>query len=108
MTSASNGRAAAWDSAVDVSGHNGNGNGNGRYSAVGEIPDDVVRVLKGAPDDDELAALVAGIVAARAARANVEVDDGSKTSLWTNHGHRMGLPPSAARAAWRWSAQARH
>lgn len=80
---------------------------NGTYSALGEVPDDVVRVLRGAPDDDELAALVAGIVATQANRPE-EVDDGSATSLWTNHGHRLGLPPSAARAAWRWSAHAQH
>ncbi|HLS14592.1 MAG TPA: acyl-CoA carboxylase subunit epsilon [Beutenbergiaceae bacterium] len=91
-----------------VAASNGNGNGNGRYAAVGEVPDDVVRVLRGAPDEDELAALVAGIVAARASGAHQEVDDGSATSLWNNHGHRLGLPPSTARAAWRWSARAPH
>ncbi|MGC0273743.1 acyl-CoA carboxylase subunit epsilon [Pseudactinotalea sp. Z1739] len=85
-----------------------NGNGvDGQYAAIGEVPDDVVRVLRGAPDEDELAALVAGIVATRAG-GHEEIDDGSRTSLWTNHGHRLGLPPSAARAAWRWSAHAQH
>lgn len=78
---------------------------NGTYSAVGEVPDDVVRVLRGAPDEDELAALVAGIVATQASAAQ-QVDDGTATSLWTNHGHRLGLPPTASRAAWRWSAHA--
>lgn len=88
-----------------ASGDAANGNGNGVYAATGEIPADIVRVLRGEPDDDELAALVAGIVASHAA-SHEEVDDGSRTSLWTNHGHRLGLPPSAARASWRWSSHA--
>jgi len=86
---------------------NGTNGTNGVYSAAGEVPADVVRVLRGAPDEDELAALVAGIVATQHS-APAEVDDGSRTSLWNNHGHRLGLPPSAARAAWRWSAHAPH
>lgn len=90
-----------------ANGTNGTNGTNGVYTAGGEVPADVVRVLRGQPDEDELAALVAGIVAARSG-APEEVDDGSRTSLWTNHGHRLGLPPSAARAAWRWSAHAPH
>lgn len=87
---------------------NGSGGTNGRngvYAAIGEVPDDMVKVLRGAPDEDELAALVAGIVAFRASQ-NEQVDDGTSTSLWTNHGHRLGMDPRAARAAWRWSAHA--
>lgn len=80
---------------------------NGIYTSGGEVPADVVRVLRGTPDEDELAALVAGIVATQAS-APEEVDDGSRTSVWTNHGHRLGLPPSASRAAWRWSAHVQH
>lgn len=100
---------------MSVSGHNpqtagagngaGRGNNNGIYAALGEVPDDVVTVLRGTPDDDELAALVAGIVAARSG-GHEETDDGTNTSLWTNHGHRLGMDPRAARAAWRWSAHA--
>ncbi len=75
------------------------------YSAQGEVPGDVVWVLRGEPNEDELAALVAGIVATRGAD-HEEIDDGSRTSLWNNHGHRLGMAPRAARAAWRWSAHA--
>ncbi|MBZ2196497.1 acyl-CoA carboxylase subunit epsilon [Occultella gossypii] len=80
-----------------------NGNGNGTYAAVGEVPDDVVRVMRGEPDDVELAALVAGILAARAGTPD-DIDDGTHTSVWRDPGHHLGLPVRPGRAAWRWSS----
>lgn len=76
-------------------------------SATGESGDlsaAQLRVVRGEPDDVELAALVAGIVAARAAAAD---DDGAAptrvTSPWSDHGRRLGRPAVAGPGAWRWS-----
>ncbi|WP_152191511.1 acyl-CoA carboxylase subunit epsilon [Georgenia satyanarayanai] len=76
-------------------------------SATGESGDLTgaqLRVVRGEPDDVELAALVAGIVAARAAVAD---DDGPTPvrapSPWSDHGRRLGRPPVAGPGAWRWS-----
>lgn len=76
---------------------------NGEYSASGEVPDDVVRVVRGQPDDVELAALFAGIVAARSVN-HEEVDDGTKSSVWRDPAHRLGRPAQPGHAAWRWSS----
>ncbi|UFU07508.1 acyl-CoA carboxylase subunit epsilon [Ruania halotolerans] len=80
------------------------GNGSDHYSALGEIPSDLVRVVKGDPDEAELAALVAGIVAARAAAAHDDVDDGAHSALWTDRAHQLGQASRPGRGAWRWSA----
>lgn len=63
----------------------------------------LVRVVRGQVDDEELAALVAGIVAARLASAGEEIDDGSRTSIWADPRRRWGVPTRPSRAAWRWS-----
>ena len=62
------------------------------------------RVVKGTPDEAELAALVAGIVAARAATGPAEDEHGS-ASAWSDRGRRLGLPTQPGRDAWRWSAR---
>lgn len=64
----------------------------------------LVRVIKGAPDEAELAALVAGIVAARAAGATDEPEHAA-VSAWADRGRRLGLPTRPGRDAWRWSAR---
>lgn len=64
--------------------------------------DDIVRVVKGAPDDAELAALVAGLVAA-GADATDDPDDGSRSTVWADPRRRWGVPAKPGRAAWRWS-----
>ncbi|WP_159619924.1 acyl-CoA carboxylase subunit epsilon [Ruania rhizosphaerae] len=88
-----------------MTGQNGRSNGNGHYAGIGEIPSDLVRVIKGDPDEAELAALVAGIVAARAAAAaHEEIDDGAHTSLWSDRAHQLGHPARPGRGSWRWSA----
>lgn len=65
-------------------------------------PNDIVRVVKGTPDENELAALVAGLVAAGAAAAD-DPDDGSRSSIWADPRRRWGVPARPSRAAWRWS-----
>ncbi|MPV48835.1 acyl-CoA carboxylase subunit epsilon [Pseudactinotalea sp. HY160] len=65
-------------------------------------PGDVVRVVRGTPDDVELAALVAGLVAANAAAID-DPDDGSRSSVWADPRRRWGVPAKPSRASWRWS-----
>jgi hypothetical protein len=65
-----------------------------------------VQVVRGVPDDVELAALVAGLVAA-ASEATGETDaaaDGP-VSAWNDRRRtlRAGATPAPARDAWRWS-----
>lgn len=86
---------------------NGGDNGDNE-PGVGELGDlgditQLVRVVRGEVDEEELAALVAGIVAARIASSGEEVDDGSRTSVWGDPRRRWGVPRGAQRAAWRWS-----
>lgn len=76
-----------------------------QYSSQGEVPAGLVRVLRGAPDEVELAALVAGIVAARADDGAAEREE-NLSSVWGDHGRRLGLPARPGGAAWRWSARA--
>lgn len=81
----------------------------------GLAPDEVtallpeVKVARGAPDDVELAALVAGIVAARSAvAAHGLTTDGAwigraqALSPWSDHARRLGQRSTGA-DAWRWS-----
>ena len=67
-----------------------------------------VHVVRGAPDDDELAALVAGLVAAAGRRAPHDEDtDGparAARARWVAPGRLRGTtPPSRGPDAWRWS-----
>lgn len=71
--------------------------------AEGDVTAAMVRVVRGAPDDLELAALVAGIVAARAATANDAVPSRPAGTPWTDHGRRLGRPHVPGVSAWRWS-----
>jgi len=79
------------------------------YSGIGEIPSDLVRVVKGTPDEAELAALLAGIVAARASAGNGATDSAvpgrGATSAWQDRGRRLGLGPRPGGDTWRWSAR---
>ena len=61
-----------------------------------------IKVVKGTPDEAELAALVASIVSAHRALAE-EPDDGTRSSVWADPRRRWGVPAQASRAAWRWS-----
>lgn len=61
-----------------------------------------IKIIKGQPDEAELAALVASIVSARIAAENAS-DDGSGTSVWGDPRRRWGVPTKPSRAAWRWS-----
>lgn len=62
-----------------------------------ELP--FVEVLRGEPDEAELAALVAGLVAAR---DNGEWGAAPPVSPWSDHGHRLGVRRPGP-DAWRWS-----
>ncbi|MFS0698888.1 acyl-CoA carboxylase epsilon subunit [Cellulomonas sp. 179-A 4D5 NHS] len=61
-----------------------------------------VRVVRGAPDDVELAALVAGLVAAA---SEADTTATSPRSAWTDRARvlRGSVTPGAAPDAWRWS-----
>lgn len=61
-----------------------------------------IMVVKGQPDEAELAALVASILAARTA-ARASQDDGSGSTIWGDPRRRWGVPTKPTRAAWRWS-----
>lgn len=66
-----------------------------------------MRVVRGTPDEHELAALVAGVVAMQAA-AGEDEDPASPTSAWmdrsrTMRGQRHSLPLSHGESAWRHS-----
>lgn len=73
-------------------------------------PDPHVQVVRGTPDDVELAALVAGLVAAAAARPGDDEDPTPTThraarTRWVVPASRRGtggLPPRGP-DAWRWS-----
>ncbi|WP_420114659.1 acyl-CoA carboxylase subunit epsilon [Pseudactinotalea sp.] len=79
-----------------------NGDESALAGEIGEVAG-LVRVVRGDVDEEELAALVAGIVAARMASSGEEVDDGSRTSVWADPRRRWGVPRGTQRAAWRWS-----
>jgi acyl-CoA carboxylase epsilon subunit-like protein len=65
-----------------------------------------VSVVRGAPDDVELAALVAGLVAAS---GSADAPPAAATSAWADHARRLRRPGSAGTVAlhgpdaWRWS-----
>ena len=65
-----------------------------------------VSVVRGAPDDVELAALVAGLVAAS---SGDDAPVGAAPSPWTDHARRLRRPGAAGTVAlrgadtWRWS-----
>lgn len=61
-----------------------------------------IKVVKGTPDEVELAALVASILTARAAQAEA-TDDGTGSTVWGDPRRRWGVPATPNRAAWRWS-----
>ncbi len=67
-----------------------------------DVASDIVRVVRGEPDEVELAALVAGILAAAAGDAPAEADDPARHP-WADHARRLHtvLPPGPG--TWRWS-----
>lgn len=62
-----------------------------------------VHVVRGTPDEDELAALVAGLVAT--ARPEPGPDDAEAPAAWTDRRRSVRPVPSPAPgpSAWRWS-----
>ena len=63
---------------------------------------DLVRVVRGDPDEEELAALVAGIIAVAASLHEPEPEV-IHLPPWTDHGRRIGVALAPAPTAWRWS-----
>lgn len=65
-----------------------------------------VRVVRGTPDDMELAALVAGLVAATS--ATDDPAEPERPAAWSDHGRRLPGARSSWRPGpdtWRWSAR---
>ncbi|MDD9207891.1 acyl-CoA carboxylase subunit epsilon [Georgenia sp. 10Sc9-8] len=62
-----------------------------------------VRVVRGEPDEIELAALVAGIVAHRAATDHEEAPRAA--DAWGDHGRLIGAAAAPGPGTWRWSAR---
>ncbi|MGO1174212.1 MAG: acyl-CoA carboxylase epsilon subunit [Actinomycetaceae bacterium] len=68
-----------------------------------------LRVVSGTPDEDELAALLAGLATARAlsrggSGTEVAAADGGAATAWGDHGRRLGVRRPGP-DAWRWSAR---
>ncbi|WP_324650786.1 acyl-CoA carboxylase subunit epsilon [Georgenia sp. H159] len=69
----------------------------------GDLTAAELRVVRGEPDDVELAALVAGIVAARvAADADGGAPRGATAAPWSDRG-RLLARPAPGPHTWRWS-----
>ncbi|GAA3509798.1 acyl-CoA carboxylase subunit epsilon [Georgenia daeguensis] len=80
----------------------------GALSAAHEAPAvPAVRVVHGRPDELELAALVAGIVAARGRVDELGglPDDAAERvrTRWTDRARAIGVPPAPGAGSWRWS-----
>lgn len=67
-----------------------------------DIASDIVRVIRGEPDEMELAALVAGIFAAASSLGSAEPED-LEPAPWTDAARRLGMPSRPGRHTWRWS-----
>ncbi len=67
----------------------------------GDVDAAMLRIVKGDPDDVELAALVAGIVAARAAAQDGEPPD-TAPPAWADPGRHLGVQEPGP-STWRWS-----
>lgn len=70
-----------------------------------------VRVLRGSPDDVELAALVAGIASGAFTEqpaATGERPDAGARRRWRDAAHPLQDPLTPGPDAWRWSAQGPH
>ena len=63
---------------------------------------DLVRVVRGEPDEAELAALVAGIIAAAAALGEPEPES-VEPQPWSDHARRLGAGLHPGSSTWRWS-----
>ncbi|MDT8909509.1 acyl-CoA carboxylase epsilon subunit [Amycolatopsis sp. PS_44_ISF1] len=64
----------------------------------------LLRVVRGNPDDAELAALTAVVAAASAASAPNPPAPAHRTSWWNHHTTRLRAPLSPGDGAWRASA----
>jgi len=83
--------------------------GRGDGDAIGEVAAEVTagfRIVRGTPDDEEIAALIASMVAVAAAHRDAE-DAASPTSAWMERSHSMRGRPvgvfARGDAAWRHS-----
>ena len=67
----------------------------------------LLRVVRGNPDDAELAALTT-VIAGLAGAAPAEPAEQPRRSLWADPAHRLGTPPRPGPGGWRASALPRH
>jgi hypothetical protein len=69
------------------------------------VSDAHVQVVRGTPDDVELAALVAGLLAAGSDEQHHAVPDAAPVSAWSDRGRsvRVGGAVRPGPDAWRWS-----
>lgn len=63
-----------------------------------------VQVVRGAPDDDELAALMGGFLSAAADDREVPDATQPPSGVWTSRCHQLRTRPAPGPDAWRWSA----
>lgn len=67
-----------------------------------DVASDIVRVVRGEPDEMELAALVAGILTAASAARTAEPDLPAQPP-WSDRARRLGATPRPGPGTWRWS-----
>lgn len=63
---------------------------------------DLVRVVRGEPDEEELAALVAGIIA-YAASLHAPEPEATRLPPWNDHARRLRAGAHPGPSSWRWS-----
>ncbi|WP_024877808.1 acyl-CoA carboxylase subunit epsilon [Saccharomonospora piscinae] len=64
----------------------------------------LLRVERGAPDDEELAALATVVAGLASAASSAAAESPARRSRWSDPASRLRLPSRPGRGAWRWSA----
>jgi hypothetical protein len=71
-------------------------------------PEPLLRVVRGLPTDEEVAALAVVLAAKRAARPAQRPDRRSAAGGWADRARALHVPPAPGPRAWRSSAHPRH
>jgi hypothetical protein len=72
---------------------------------MSESEEPLLRVVRGQPSDEELAALTVAVAAVLAARARAARQHGTgPTANWASHARARRVPPAPGPQAWRRSA----